>query len=289
MASKRELTELMDELGTLKILTKTYQQIAANHIRRARTSVVNNRDFITELLTIFQEVKNAYRHELTLLMKKSKAKDTTKFSLIKRNGKTTAVLLGANTGLYGPIVGKTATMLSEYLKKNEADVTIIGKLGERMFALQHPGISYAYFDFPDNKIDPEQLKKITLHLLQYEKILVFYGQFQSIVTQNPVIASLDGGTQLDAEIQGVPAMQYFFEPSLEKIVVFFEREIFGLVFEQSIRESQLAKHASRMYTLDNAIQNINDQLKKTGRARQVLHHRELNSKQLNSLTGVSMW
>jgi hypothetical protein len=93
MANKRELSSLMDRLHTMKTITQTYQQIAGNHVRKARTSVVNNRDFVGELLSVFQAVKNAYRDELLLLMKRKKIKDMNKVSLIKRNGKTTAVFL----------------------------------------------------------------------------------------------------------------------------------------------------------------------------------------------------
>lgn len=289
MASKKDLSELIEQLFTLKTITQTYQQIAANHIRKARNSVVSNRDFITDLLQIFQEVKIAYHAELVRIMKAKRIKgEKQKLSLIKRNGKTTVVFLSANAGLYGSIVGKTATMLTEYLKRNQADVVIIGKLGESLFQQQNPGKRYTFFDFPDSKVDQEQLKKIITHLLQFEKILVFYGQFQSIVSQNPIIAAIDGGTDFD-ENQSVPTVQYLFEPSLEQIVVFFESEIFGLVFEQAIRESQLAKHASRMFALDNAIQNINQDLNKTTLQRKILHHRLINGKQLNSLSGMSMW
>jgi ATP synthase F1 gamma subunit len=288
MANKRELSELIEQLFTLKTITQTYQQIAANHIRKARNSVVNNRDFITDLLQIFQEVKVAYHGELIRLMKKKRIKGQQKLSLIKRNGKTTVVFLSANAGLYGSIVGKTAAMLTEYLKHNDADVLIIGHLGESLFIQQNPNKKYTYFDFPDNAVDSDQLKKIISHLLKYEKILVFYGQFQSIVSQNPIIAAIDGGTDFDSQ-ESVPTVKYLFEPSLEKIVVFFETEIFGLVFEQAIRESQLAKHASRMFSLDNAIQNINSNLNKTTLERRIIHHRAINTKQLNSLSGISMW
>lgn len=272
----------------MKTLTQTYQQVAANHIRRARTSVIKNRDFVTELLFLFQDVKNAYKNDLVHLMKKKKIKDTTHMSLLKRNGKTTYVFMAANTGLYGSIVNKTAILLGEYLDKNEAEVTIIGKVGEAIFQQRYPGKKYTFFEFPDNAVEPEKLKSIITHLLAYEQILVFYGQFQSIVSQEPIIASLDGNADIQ-DGQERPLVRYLFEPSLEKIIVFFETEIFGLIFEQTMRESQLAKHASRMFALDRAIQNINTNLGKVQLQKHILHHRIINGKQLNSLSGMSLW
>lgn len=288
MTGAHELKSLINQLQLLSTLTQTYQQIAANHIRRTRNSVVKNRDFITELLTLFQDVRTAYKTELRLLMKKRKIKHTDNISLIKRNGKTTAVFIAANTGLYGNIVYKTMTMLTDYLGKNDADVTIIGRMGEELFKEYNPGKKYQAFEFPDAGINSEKLGEIVEHLLKYEKVLVFYAQFQSIVAQNPTISSLDSSIVIEEAEE--PVMQkYLFEPSLEKIIVFFETEIFGLIFEQTVRESQLAKQASRMYALDQAIQNINKRLNQTNLQKLILHHRVINSKQVNSLAGMRLW
>lgn len=288
MANKRELKTLIGDLSMLKTLTQTYQQIAANHIRKTRTSVVLNRDFITELLQLFQDVRIAYKDELLNLMKKKKIKSTEKLSLIRRNGKTTAVFVAANTGLYGSVVKKTVETLTNYIKTNDAEVTIIGRAGEFLFKEQNPDKKYVLFDFPDTGIDTRKLSDLVSHLLQYEKVLVFYSQFQSIVSQNPTISTLDSSIAFE-EGEQQQVKKYLFEPSLEKIIVFFETEIFGLIFEQTIRESQLAKQASRMFALDQAIQNINSSLQKTTNQTRILHHRILNAKQINSLSSISMW
>lgn len=286
--NKQELKAVTQRLSLLKTLTQTYQQIAANHIRKTRSSVVKNRDFITELILLFQDVRVAYKDQLVYLMQKKKIKHTDNLSLIHRNGKTTLVFISANTGLYGGIVKKTCNLITDYLQKHDAEVTIIGRSGEQMFKEQNPNRKYTLFNFPDTGIDARMLGQLVQHLLQYEKVLVFYSQFQSIVSQNPTISALDSSIAFEeGEIQQVK--KYLFEPSLEKIVVFFETEIFGLIFEQTVRESQLAKQASRMYALDQAIQNINSSIHKTNKQSNILHHRTINSKQINSLSSMSLW
>jgi len=288
MTGKRELSTLIGDLSMLKTLTQAYQQIAANHIRKTRTTVVLNRDFITELLTLFQDVRVAYRAQLLSLMRKKRIKHTDNLSLIRRNGKTTTVFIAANTGLYGSIVKKTVEMLTDYLQKNDADVTILGRAGESIFKESNPKKKYMLFDFPDAGIDATKLSDLVSHLLKYEKVLVFYSQFQSIVSQNPTISTLDSSITLEEERQQ-EIKKYLFEPSLEKIIVFFETEIFGLIFEQTLRESQLAKQASRMFALDQAIQNINTRLGKTRIMESVMTHRMLNAKQVNSLASMAFW
>lgn len=84
-------------------------------------------------------------------------------------------------------------------------------------------------------------------------------------------------------------VKYFFEPSLEQILVFFEEEIFSAVFEQAVHESELAKYASRMVTLDKATQNIRNRVKKVDMMRRLISHRTMNKKQQDSLTGVMLW
>lgn len=288
MTTKHELLSLLDQLNMLKTLTQTYQQIAATHIRCTRTSVVRNRDFITELLLLFQDVKTAYRDELITLMKQKKIKNLNKLTLIKRNGKTAVVFIAANTGFYGNIVNKTSALIIDYLKKNEADVIVIGKVGESLFKYYFPEKKYKFFEFPDSSIDTKRLSEITTCLLEYEKIMIFYAQFQSIITQNPTITLLDSSIAFE-ENKEVGVKKYLFEPSLEKIVIFFETEIFGLFFEQTMRESQLAKQASRMYSLDQAIQNINKSLQKTKLQKNVFYHRTMNTKQINSLVSMRLW
>lgn len=288
MTSIHELKGLISDLSTLKVLTQTYQQIAASHIRKTRTSVVLNRDFITELLQLFEDVRRAYKDELQFLMKRKKIKHTRNLSLIKRNGKTTIVFLAANTGLYGSIVKKTVNMVSEYLKKNEADVTIVGRNGEQLFREANPGKKYTLFDFPDTTIDSRKLSELATHLISYEKVLVFYSQFQSIISQNPTISTLDSSIAFEKG-EEEKVKKYLFEPSLEDIIIFFETEVFGLIFEQTVRESQLAKQASRMFALDVAIQNINKSLITTKKQSSILHHRTINSKQVNSLSSLGIW
>ncbi len=288
MANKHELKSLITDLSMLKILTQTYQQIAANHIRKTRTSVVLNREFITDLLQLFQDVRTAYKDELMILMKKKKIKHTKNLSLIKRNGKVAVVFIAANTGLYGTVVKKTASLMNDFLKKNEAEVTIIGRNGETLFKELNPNRKYTLFDFPDTSIDAIKLANLVSHLIQYEKVLVFYSQFQSIVSQSPTISTLDSSVAFE-EGEQEKVKKYLFEPSLDQIIVFFETEVFGLIFEQTVRESQLAKQASRMYALDVAIQNINTSLRSTENQSNILHHRAINAKQVNSLSSIGIW
>src|SRR3989344_4940029 len=81
-------------------------------------------------------------------------------------------------------------------------------------------------------------------------LLIFYEQFNNVISQSPIVTNISGDP-LPWE-KGGPQAKYFFEPSLEKIMEFFEKEIFASIFQQTIFESELAKFAARMVSLDFA-------------------------------------
>lgn len=288
MLNKQQIIGEIIRLVTVKELVEAYEEIAATRMRRIRGAVLQRRDFLSGLTQIFQEVKTSYKNEILALMKRKKMKDTKKLSLIKRNGKTVAILLAANTGLYGDIVKKTYFLFNKYIKSTECDIVIIGRLGKSLFEEDKLGKQFTYYDFPDSGADNELLRKLMELVIQYEKILVFYGKFQNIVYQYPTMFDLYGSEETFTFTES-SSLKYFFEPDLEKVMNFFEAQMFASIFEQTVRESDLAKFAARMFTLDKATENVKSRLKKVELERRIFQHRMLNKKQLDSLSGMSLW
>lgn len=284
MASKKDLSTEIEYLTTLKNIMETYEEIAASRMQNIRGSVLQSRDFVFEINTIFQHVKYSYKRQVEALMKKKKIKDPSKFSFLQRNGKTLYVLISANTGLYGTIIRRTYEAFLEHYRREKADVAIIGKLGAQYFRQDFPKASYTYFDFPDTSVDKEGLKKTTQFIIQYQQVIVFYEQFVNVVSQEPIATNISGD-QLPWEQAG-PEIKYLIEPTLEKVLEFFEKQIFASIFEQTLFESELAKFASRMVSLDSAASNSREKLKQTIFLLDKLKHRVMNKKQLESLTGL---
>ena len=284
MASKKELETEIQYLNTLKNIMETYEEIAASSMQKIRGSVLQRRDFVFEINSIFQHVKQSYKKQVERLMKLKKVKDPSRLNFINRNGKTLYILVSANTGLYGEVIIRTYDTFVETYKKQKADVAIIGLLGLQRFKQDFPKDHYTYFDFPDIKIGEENLKKTILFLIEYQEVIVFYEQFINVVTQEPIATNISGDA-LPWEQSG-PEIKYFFEPNLEKVLGFFEKEIFAAIFEQTLFESQLAKFASRMVSLDSAAQNTRRKLKQTLFLLDKIKHRTMNKKQIEGLTGL---
>ncbi|OGM20043.1 hypothetical protein A2714_02605 [Candidatus Woesebacteria bacterium RIFCSPHIGHO2_01_FULL_38_9] len=285
MAYKKEIEGEITQVGSLKILTEVYGQIAAIRMRKIRTSVLRNRNFISSIESIFKDSLSAYAEKLSELVRVGKIKEGGKVTFLAHNGKTVAVLISANTGFFGEVVRETYKKFIEEIKNQDVEVTIIGRLGRLLFLEDEPNHPYTYFELPDYGINVNKLSEAIKHLVQYEEIRVYYGMYQSLVNQKPTTFAISAGTPISGRVQK-PDVIYMFEPSVEKILMFFETQIFASLFDQAIHESQLAKFASRILAMDRAEQNIATRLKRLELEKLKTTHKVASKKQLNSLGSV---
>lgn len=285
MITKKELEREIDNLQGLNDMVKAYEEIAATRIMHSRQKVLTNRNFIDEISEIFSEVIASYRNQASLL---NKAKKQSEISFLNKNGKTLHLLISANTGLYGSIVRETFDLFINNSRKSNADKAIIGKLGLAMWQQHKIKDKYFYFDFPDQNIEEDALKSVLDFIISYEKVIIFYGRFHNLVNQQPTFSDISGNTHSKQQVTN-QNIKYSFEPSLEKLLEFFEKQIFASIFEQTMRESQLAKIASRLTSLDSASEKIIDQLDKVTNQKNVTSHRQINKKQLETFSSRALW
>ena len=277
MISKKRIIQETDTLLGLKSLVDVYEEVAAIRMQRVRRAVLTSRQFLAEVSEVFSRVRAAYRKEKIV-------------GGIGRNGKTVAVFVSANTGLYGDIVDRVFDKFAAFVAGNLPEVVVVGKLGVKMMADRRLNVLYNYFDFSDEQVEPESFAMVMRYLMQFEKIVVFYGKFKSILVQEvegTVLSGEDIEKQVAREVE--VAERYLFEPNVVEMARIFEGEILASVFEQALHESQLAKFASRMLNLDRAIVNIDRRLMEVGREQRKLRHKEINSKQLLRLSGIGLW
>ncbi len=287
MRTKKTITEELESLGSFRDLVQTYEEIAATHMRKVRSTVLGNRDFLEGIKLIFQKVRSSYKEEVAQILLKRNKNHPEAQHFFRHNGKKVYVLISANAGLYGSIIQETFNLFIAEVKKKPTDVTIIGKLGLQAFKDMNLKIPYTYFDFPDSTIDPIQLKDIAKHLTNYEEVIAFYPQFTNIILQNPTRGSITG--ELLEEGKTVAPEKFIFEPSLERVLAFFETQIITALFEQTLSESQLAKFASRMINLDKASDNIKVLIGKGTFESQKISHYTENRKQRSLLSSMSLW
>jgi len=263
----------MEGLTGLKSLVETYEEIAAGQMQKVRTAVLTAREFLQGLAEIFGEVKSNY-----------------KTSRIVKTGQTVAVWISANAGLYGDIVGRSFDLFVDYVNTNQAEAVVVGRLGTKMMADRLPKTLYNYYDLEDDRVEVEDLALMMRYLLQFRKIVVFYGQFKSLVNQVPAATSVSGDDiQIPNPKSQIPKNLYLFEPKVGEVLEFFEGQMLTTMFEQTVHESQLAKFASRLMSLDGAVENIDKKVRQLNQAGLRLKHRTDGRKQLNRIAGMSLW
>lgn len=285
MTDIKKLKREIKELGTMSMLVEAYQEIASLRMKKVRENVLKNREFIKKLNEIFEEVRSSYAREFQNLVKEKKVGDTKEITLLSHNGKIVSIFLSANTGLFGEIVGTTFRKFMKEVESGKTEITVIGKHGLSLFLNEGIDRNYSYFDLDDNEYSSEQLDEIIKHIVQYQEIHVFYGKYINVLKQSPEMLNVTAEIDVSGK-EGQKHSSYIFEPSLEKILMFFETQMFASVFDQTVRESQLAKQASRVVAMIQAGQNIKERAKKTGLDTLRAEHRISNRKQTNSLVSV---
>ncbi len=289
MSHQQEFKDEALQLEILQTITNVYAQIASLWMTKATQSVLTSRDYLFEVHQVFLRVFSSYVEEVQSLARKKRAFKNGKITFLAHNGKKVAVLLSANTGFYGDIIRKTFDMFIKEVREHNYEAVIVGKQGLSFFLSEEPDRPHTFFDFPDGRIDQQQVIALIRHLVQYEEIRVYHGRFQNFLVQEPVVFSISADPYSELESQHEKPKKYIFEPNIESILIFFEKQIFGSVFEQTVRESQLAKFASRLMVMDRAGENIKNKLKIIFDEERKMTHRKNNRKQQTMFASMSLW
>lgn len=290
MQKGKQLSEDIEFLSTLRTLCLSYEEISVMKMQKIRGLVLSTRSFFTKLSDVYFNVKSSYKDKIQAIMKKKKITDPSKLVRGDKNGKSVAVLLSANTKLHGSIVDEVFALFTSYINQNPSDLIIIGRLGRELYEKlpkSSGGKKYLYFEIPDMEVNLEDIKSVVYHLLQYEKITVFYGEYSTMMEQIPKMASITGDTK------DVPShennQKFIFEPKLETILSFFETQIFSSLFKQTVHETQLARFASRIKAMESAIERIEGGQKSLYNEKRRLLRLLENNTQLERLSGMSLW
>ncbi len=312
MQNKQELLENIELVNTLKVITQAYEEISVMRMQKIRNSVLQTREFLSSIYSIFLDVKRsdkAYREYLGV-----EGADLSPYALLPENGRTITVYLSANARMNGDIITRVYREFDKYARENlQSDLLIVGKIGKELFDQSKYTRQYYYFEIPDDKVKLDDIKALAMLLMQYQEINIFYGLFENIVMQDPVKSNISGDRPFDptrlAMKPGDPAMQekpaegsetneenaegverkFMYEPSLEELVLFFESQIFSSLLKQTIDESHLSRYASRIKAMEEALGNIDSKSKSLLSESRKLKKSVMNRKQNEALAGMALW
>ncbi len=294
MAQRKIIVENLEALNSLKDLAQSYEEIAVIRMQKIKDSVLKTRDFLADLSDVFVDLKSSYDREVKELLAKRKTGDKTILPLLQKNGKTLLVYLSSNGRLYGAVTQKTYKLFIKALREsdpNTSDVLIIGSAGKEMYETSNAARPFTYFDIPDIGVEIDHIKDLMQKFLQYEKVHVYYGKFDNVVNQTPIGTSITGENIFESEVVTPLSREdrFIFEPILEKIFYFFETQIIANLFSQTLLENQLARHASRVNAMEEALIHIDEESKKLNVIKNQLKHQMQNKKQLETISGLAVW
>lgn len=291
MPQRKIVLEELEALNSIKDLAESYEEIAVVRMQKIKDSVLKTREFLASLSDVYVDLKSSYGREVKELLEKMKKGDVHILPTLQKNGKTLLVYLSSNGRLYGAVTQKTYRLFIEAVKESKdkpVDIVIIGRAGKEMYENSGVGKPFEFFDIPDTTVDITHIKQLMAKFLQYEQVSVFYGKFGNVVKQTPIESSISGQDIFETEtpMQVAREDRFIFEPDLEKILHFFETQIMANLFSQTLLENQLARHASRVSAMEEALVHIEEETKKLHAEQVRIKHLMQNKKQLETVSGV---
>lgn len=291
MAQKQIIKEELEALNSLKNLAESYEEIAVIRMQKIKASVLKTRGFLMRISDIYVDLKASYEREIKELISKRKKGDKTILPILQKSKGKLLVYLSSNGKLYGSVTQKTYRLFMQDLKKSmddSTDLLVIGNAGRELVAGSSITKPFDYYEIPDTKVDIIHIKELMKKFLLYEKVQIYFGKFGNVVTQNAISTSISGEEIFETEIP-VPTPRedrFIFEPTLEKIFHFFETQLMSNLFSQTLLENQLARHASRVNAMEEALVHIEEESKNLHRQTVRLKHLMQNKKQLETVSGV---
>lgn len=273
----KALTERLNEMDDLKQITTAFSEVAFRKIQSIRDSVESQREYMLYLENIFEEAR--IEHARIGRTKKGKQKLT----FLAHNGKSVAVLFSANQGLFGSITSEVFAHFANFVRGRDVEVTIVGNIGVQAFKHAFPQRPFTQFSLPDSSFPGALIGPVVSHLAAYDQIDLFFGTFESVVSQKPASATIS--SQLPSnDTVAKRKERYFFEPTLVEVLRFFESEMFYSQLLTVSQESVLGKLGSRAKSMDQASEKIETEQKKFKNLIRKSYHREIEKKQHSQLS-----
>ena len=254
-------------------------------MEKIRQRVLKAREYTDGLQDVFFDVKQNYDQQIKEMVKR-RPNQKFSFSTLPKNDRHALMLLSPAGKFSARINKKVFEEFSTFFEKNKdkTDVFIQGRTGQ-VFFIQHFN-RYEYQMVEDLE---QTIKKLSL----YQKIDVIYPRFYNVVTQKPTVTNLSGERSFLQELSETKSLtekkMFLFEPNLDKILNFFELQIFAILVNKSIEESNLAHLGARLTTLELTTQTLEDYTQKLELQHRKLKRIDNNKKQRQRLAGIQIW
>lgn len=285
----KELRKRIKSVGNIRKITKAMEMVAAAKMKKVIAKAISSRSYSEAAWSILTNLSDSVRTGSPLLS-------------IRPVRRICVVLFSTNRGLCGGLNTQLIKKIVEQVKdpkslminrvrgmkiepeispdKLEIEFVTIGKKGTEAIIRAKQKVVASFFDW-NEQLGMENIYPLTGYLFEryskgyYDKIVVAYSNFVSVVRNEPKIRQILPLSRKDIEKQleelGKEAREtqkrkerieeikeeaketsYIFEPSKEKVLnTILPRMIESQIY-QAFLESQASEFSSRMLTMKNA-------------------------------------
>ncbi len=246
MASTKQIQQQLDEAVNLRMVASAYTEIAAQKLQKIRAGIERNRKFFTEISGI-AHIVNVAAHQRHVVVP------------FKKSG-TISLILTSNHHFFGDIEDKLIKFFMNNTTQFQTDRILIGATAINHFKTLNYHYPFKTFMLKEDLPTYQELKAIASEIITYQQISVYYSRMQSVVIQAPHVVDLVQKPPEAYLAKKGEVLSYIFEPELKKMLDFFDDQVVSLLLEQTFLESELARTASRLMSMDKAQINADEVL-----------------------------
>ncbi len=261
MANLKDIRTRIVSVKSTQQVTSAMKMVSAAKLRKAQDAIIQMRPYADKLSEVLSSVSSNLSSDIE-----------NKYAKRSTINKVLIVAITSNRGLCGGfnsnVIKRTVELVSvthkDLAKKNKVDVVAIGK--KAVDGLKSKGIkvSNSYLELYD-KLNFASVSEIAQAIMdsyangEYDHIELVYNQFKNAAVQNLVNEQfLPVGDIVQTEIKAKKSgykPSYFFEPSMQEIVVKIIPQSLKIQFFKAILDSVASEHGARMTAMHKATDN----------------------------------
>lgn len=239
------------QVGTsLKLVTQAYTEISARKLKNIRADIERNRSFFEELGTLYRTIKTIATEQYNIYPIK--------------NEKNIKILITSNYRFYGSLNAQLTRYFLQESTKLEGNTIVIGKTGQELLSASSTTHNFQSLILKKDLPNDAELRTLINIVAPYQRVYAFYSSFKTILTQVPISRDVTETLERKPTPQEhknaleilfgkqPPGTNYIFEPEIQKILGFFDSQILTLLLEQTFLDSELARTAARLISMDQA-------------------------------------
>jgi ATP synthase F1 gamma subunit len=264
-----------EEVQSVRFITNTLLEISAERIKALRERFDKNQIFYREIRDLYALVR---------------------WHALKRGGEgvvdtrehSVSLALTSNSRFYGSINSAVMENFIRHMDVSpERSFILVGNVGGRIISGTRYEKRCVYWTFNSDDPTENELQKLLEELKKYREVLVFHPQFVNVFYQDVGILSLTESDEIGDRSE--KTLEYIFEPELPRIVRFFETRVRHLLLSRAMLESELARTAARLVTMNRADERaahlMRELLSAVRKEEQTLDSLRL----IESLAGIGKW